>query len=384
MLTRRLAGRLASGRTGVLLLGPRQTGKSTLMRGLAPDVSINLADEGTFLRFAANPAELPGRLAARTERGSLTVFVDEVQRLPSLLNTIQALIDEHPGRHRFLLTGSSARKLRRGNANLLPGRIHSYQLGGVVAGEMDYRLPSAEALRTGTLPGILTSTDAESREKTLTSYAATYVKEEIQAEALTRSLEGFSRFLSVVAETSGRFLDVSKLAAAAMVPRASVARWVEVLEDTLLVRRVGSFARSTTRRLVQHPKLFFFDVGVLNGLLENFEPSTDRIGWLFEHLVANQLLDSAASLDRPIRVSTFRTEHGAEVDFVVEWDRRIWAIECKASSSVRATDLGGLARFADYLGKRHEARVFYLGGVSRREGGVLVQPWQQGLREMGL
>src|SRR5450432_725623 len=384
MLTRRLAARLRGSKTSTLLLGPRQTGKSTLIRSLAPDLAFNLADEGVFLRFASNPDELRARLAARPGRTRTTVFIDEIQRLPSLLNTVQAVLDEDPVRYRFLLTGSSARKLRRGNANLLPGRVHAYQLGPIVAGEVDYRLVGKDVLSTGTLPGILTEDDSEHRRKTLSSYAATYLREEIQAEALSRSLEGFSRFLAVVAEVSGRFLDVAKLAAAAMVPRASVARWVEVLEDTLLVRRVGSFAKSTTRRLVQHPKLYFFDGGVLNGLLGNFEVSADRIGFLFEHLVANQILDAAASLDRPVRVSTFRTEHGAEVDFIVEWDKRVWAIECKAGVRVRGAELGGLARFANYYGKRHEARVWYLGAEARVEGGVKVLPWQEGLKEMGL
>jgi predicted AAA+ superfamily ATPase len=384
MLTRRIAARLRRGKASVLLLGPRQTGKSTLMRSLAPDLTFNLADEEVFLRFASNPGELRARLGARPGRARTTVFLDEVQRLPSVLNTVQAVLDEEPARYRFLLTGSSARKLRRGNANLLPGRVHAYQLGPIAAAEMAYRLPAREVLSTGTLPGVLTENDPEHRRKTLSSYAATYLREEIQAESLSRSLEGFSRFLTVVAEASGRFLDVAKLAAAAMVPRASVARWVEVLEDTLLVRRVGSFAKSTTRRLVQHPKLYFFDGGVLNGLLGNFEVSADRLGFLFEHLVANQILDSAASLDLPVRLSTFRTEHGAEVDFIVEWDRRVWAIECKSGARVRGTDLGGLARFADYFGKRHEARVWTLGPEARAEAGVLVLPWQEGLREMGL
>ncbi len=385
MLTRRLTGHLRGSRTSTLLLGPRQTGKSTLMRSLGPELAFNLADEQTFLLFAANPGELRARLGAHLKKSTaVTVFIDEVQRLPSLLNTVQAIIDEDPKRYRFLLTGSSARKLRRGNANLLPGRVHAYQLGPIVAGEIDYQLATKDVLSTGTLPGILTDDDRENRRKTLSSYAATYLREEIQSEALSRSLEGFSRFLTTIAEISGRFLDVAKLAATAMVPRASVARWVEVLEDTLLVRRVGAFAKSATRRLVQHPKLYFFDGGVLNGLLGNFDVSADRIGFLFEHLVANQIFDAAASLDRPVRVSTFRTEHGAEVDFIVEWDKGVWAIECKAGNRVRGQELGGLARFADYFGKRHESRVWYLGTEPRLEGGVKVLPWQEGLREMGL
>ena len=383
MLTRALAATLRDDDRSLLLLGPRQVGKSTLVATLKPDLTLNLARESTFLELASNPSALEERLSARAEK-HLTVFIDEVQRLPSLLNTIQALIDESPDRYRFLLTGSSARKLRRGNANLLPGRIHAYSLGAVVAREMGYRLPVRQALSTGTLPGVLTHPREETRRKTLSSYASTYVREEIQAEALTRSIEGFSRFLNTAAEWSGSHIDISKIAVSAQAPRSSVIRWLEVLEETLIARRIEAFAKSTTRRLVQHPKLHFFDVGVLNALLSSFEVSADRVGFLFEHLVSQQLFDSAAASDRPIRVSTFRTEHGAEVDFIVEYDRATWAIELKASPNVGATDLTGLRRFADYLGKPHKARVWYLGKERRRVAGIDVLPWQEGLREMGL
>jgi len=381
---RTLGPLLARSKKSVLLLGPRQTGKSTLMASLAPHLSINLAHEATYLEFARNPRELEERLAATPRpRGLRSIFIDEIQRLPSLLNTIQALLDAPDGRLRFLLTGSSARKLRRGQANLLPGRIHTYALGPLTSGELGHRLDVRDALATGTLPGILADPDVESRRKTLRAYAATYLREEIQAESLTRNLEGFARFLGIAAEWSGHHLDLSKLAAAAQVPRQSTVRFFEILEDTLIVRRAEPFARSPTRRLVQHPKFFFFDVGVRNGLLGNFTTSADRIGSLFEHLVFSQLAASAAAYDRDVRLSSYRTEHGGEVDVVVELDRRTWAIELKASRTVGATDLRGLASFRQFYVRPHESRVWYLGDVTRVVDGVTVQPWQEGLREMG-
>lgn len=382
MLTRTLTQLLGEEEASVLLLGPRQTGKSTLMAGLKPDWTINLAREATFLEFARNPLALEEGLAGRRER--TVVFIDEVQRLPTLLNTAQALLDERRGSLQFLLTGSSARKLKRGQANLLPGRVHTYALGALTARELRYALPTRQALSTGTLPGVLTHPRESTRQKALRSYASTYLREEIQAEALAHSIEGFARFIDAAAQWSGSFLDVSKLSTVAQVPRNSVTRWVEVLEDTLLVRRLGSFAKSASRRLVQHPKLFFFDVGVLNGLLGNFEVSPDRRGLLFEHLICQQIFDSAAALDRPIEVSTFRTEHGAEVDFVVTLNKETWAIELKASTSATSGDLRGLRRFGDYLGKKHQARLWYLGQQRRKVAGVDVLPWQDGLRELGL
>jgi len=385
MISRRIASVLQGSRTSVLLLGPRQAGKSTLIASLRPDVTINLAHEPTYLDFARNPRELEQRLGALPSAPQrCTVFVDEVQRLPGILNTIQATLDENRRRYKFYLTGSSARKLRRGNANLLPGRIHAYTLGPVVVSELDGRMKTSEALRTGTLPGILTDPDSRSREKTLRTYAATYLREEVQAESLSRNMEGFARFLTIAAEWAGHHLDLAKLAGAAQIARQSAVRYFEILEDTLIVRRASAFARSPRRRLVQHPKFYFFDVGVLNGLLGNFEASGDRIGALFEHLIHSQVVYGAAAADREVQISSYRTEHGAEVDLIVEMGREVWAVELKASRNVGTTDLRGLRSFAEYHGRRHRPIVLYLGETRRRIESVDVLPWQEGLREMGL
>ena len=384
MIKRSLGPVLATAKRSFLLLGPRQTGKSTLVSSLKPDLTINLAHEATYLEFARNPRELEERLGARPLAQRQTVFVDEVQRLPSLLNTVQALLDASPSRYRFFLTGSSARKLRRGRANLLPGRIFTYQLGPIVSCEMDYKLDTTQALSHGTLPGILVEPDRYVKEKTLSSYAATYLKEEVQAEALTRNLEGFARFLSVCAEYAGRFLDLAKLAADAQIARQSAVRYFEVLEDCLIVQRLAPFAKSARRRLVQHPRYYFFDPGVLNGLLGNFKASPDRIGNLFEHLIFTQIAHSALALDKQINLSSYRTEHGAEVDFIVTSNGETLAIESKASRNVGRSDLRGLDSFAEYYGKPHRSMVFYLGAERRKMGRVEVLPWQEGLREIGL
>jgi predicted AAA+ superfamily ATPase len=199
MLVRLLASKLGETSKSVLLLGPRQTGKSTLLLDLRPDVVINLADESEFLSFAANPGELAQRMAAKQVE---TVLIDEVQRLPSLLNTVQALVDraKHEGRTlRFFLSGSSARKLRRGQANLLPGRVLTYRLGPLSSVEIGPGFDPRRAMELGTLPEPYLESDRATAEKLLASYAGTYLKEEIQAEALSRNLEGFSRFLHVAA-----------------------------------------------------------------------------------------------------------------------------------------------------------------------------------------
>lgn len=385
MIPRAISQVLRDSKKSFLLLGPRQTGKSTLVSSLNPDLTINLAHEPTYLEFARNPRELEERLNALPATGKQqNIFIDEVQRLPSLLNTIQSLLDSAPRRYRFHLTGSSARKLRRGQANLLPGRIFTYQLGPIVSREVGYQLDTKEALGHGTLPGIMLEPDEKTKEKTLSSYAATYLKEEVQAEALTRNLEGFARFLSLCTEYAGQFLDLSKLAAGSQIARQTAVRYFEVLEDCLIIHRLLPFAKSARRRLVQHPRFYFFDPGVLNGLLGNFRLSADRTGNLFEHLICSQILSSAAALDRTIKLYAYRTEHGAEVDFILNMTQETIAIETKASRNIGRSDLRGFASFADYYGKPHRAIVLYLGTERRKIDAVDIFPWQEGLRAIGL
>lgn len=363
-----------------MLLGPRQTGKSTHISNLNPDLTINLADESTYLNFASNPRAIRQILSPKVK----TVFLDEVQRLASILNTVQALLDEKKGQLRFFLTGSSARKLRRGQANLLPGRIHSYFLGPLCACELHYKVNTTLALEVGTLPGIYLDDSVEDRQKMLTTYATTYLKEEVQAEGLTRNLEGFARFLKFCAASSGRFLDFAKLAVEAQVPRQSAVRYFEILEDTLVVSRCESFARSEIKRLVRHPKYYFFDNGVLNGILNNFRASQERMGLLFEHLIYVQIQNSAKAADQEIRVSTFRTEHGAEVDFIVEFGDKIFAIEAKASRNIGPSDFRGLHIFGEFLKKPCKKWIIYLGDQRRRIQDVEILPWQDALKEMRL
>jgi predicted AAA+ superfamily ATPase len=331
------------------------------------------------LSHASDPALLEQRLAAARPK---TVFVDEVQRLPRLLNTIQSVLDERAKPPRFFLTGSSARKLRRGRANLLPGRIHTYRLGPLTVDEIGPTFDDRRALSTGTLPGIYVEDDARERKKTLRSYASTYVREEIQAEALTRNVEGFARFLRAAAVGSGQFVDQTRLAREAAVSRATVQRYYEILEDTLLAHRLDAFAKSERRRLVQHPKYYLFDVGVYNALIGNFEVSGDRIGTLFEHLLVAQILSTAQAFDVDVRLATYRTEHGAEVDFILELGRETWAIEAKASRNVGRADTTGLASFAELFGRPHRRVITYLGQHRRALGDVDVWPYRDLLAEL--
>ncbi len=308
--------------------------------------------------------------------------MDEIQRIPSMLNTIQYLMDQDKSK-RFFLTGSSARKFKRGSANLLPGRVLSLELGPLSLLELKKDFSVQKALTLGLLPGIYTESDEKIGAKLLQSYAATYIKEEIQSEALTKNLEGFSRFFSVVTSRSGDLLDFSKIASESSIERMSARRYYDILIDTLIAVEVPPFAKSRKKRMIQHPKFYFFDVGVLNGCLKNFSPSADRVGILFEHLVLQLILSAAKAKDEKIKVSTFCTEAGSEVDFIIENEQGLTAVEVKASKKVASHDLRGLKSFENFHSKKFRQLVIYLGDTSLKMDQVEVLPLQQALESMG-
>ncbi len=373
---RLIADKLKKSAKSILLLGPRQTGKSTLIRSINPDLSINLSREKTFLEFSSQPDLLEKILKIDKPK---TVFIDEVQRIPSLLNTVQAILDDRPKGIQFYLTGSSARKLKRGQANLLPGRIVSYSLGPLAFQECRSDLTLGHALAFGSMPGILSEKDIKTKKEVLRSYAGTYLKEEIQAEALTKNIEGFSRFLMVAASKSGEFLDFSKLGSQASISQKASSRFFEILEDTLIVSRLNSFSRSETRRLVQHPKFYFFDLGVLNGLLQNFTLSNDRKGFLFEHFIVNQILTLNKVHGDHCRISTYRTEGGSEVDIIIENESELLSVEIKSSENIHGDDFLGLKRFAQFYKNRHRSILIYAGARSYKEDRIEVLSWARGL-----
>jgi predicted AAA+ superfamily ATPase len=381
MLSRLLASLVGKASKSVLLLGPRQTGKSTLLGNLNPDWTINLADEGTFFRYSQDPGLLGEELDAQTP--SSLILIDEIQRLPNLLNTVQASIDRKKSKHRFLLSGSSARKLKRGQANLLPGRLFGYELGGLCGAELAYAADLNQALRFGLLPEPYLGKNPAENQKLLETYSAVYLSEEIKEEALARDIQGFSRFLRAIAERAGTAIDFSKLSRQAGVSRATCTRFVEILEDTLVAHRVHSFQGADGADTVKHPKLYFFDVGVLNGLLRNFSVGAARRGPLFEALIYSQLRNSLLARDLPAEIFFFRTRNGVEVDFIVELRGEIWAIEVKAGA-VDDHDLRGLVAFKDYYPK--VKGLIAVGEVdrARRKNGVLICNWMTMLKEMGL
>lgn len=388
----------------MLLLGPRQVGKTTLIReSLAPSDSwtLDLSDFAEFQRFLKDHdlfnRQAQARLGEASPDKPVRVFIDEVQRLPRLLDGCQWLYDRHPDRFRFVLTGSSARKLRRAGANLLPGRIVVKHLHPLVWEEMgigspdpvvspfaDTRRPGSspapecsEFLLRGTMPGILAAPD-ESRDDLLQSYALTYLKEEIQAEALVRSLDGFSRFLELAAVESGNATNYQNLAQEAGVRLNTVKNYYSILVDTLVAIPLEPYLRNARKRLIAAPRLYFFDTGVRNAAAGlPLDPSMLKVegGRLFEHFVILELFRRFSYLRPEWRLYYWRTAAGAEVDLVVDTKKGLVPVEIKYAASTRNLHLRGLSAFMDDYGCSKGYVVGNFKAAEKLDRRVTALPW---------
>jgi uncharacterized protein len=380
----RLMGRrLATGRKSVLLLGPRQVGKSTLLETLRPDWRLNLALPSTFRDYVSRPERLEEELhsAAPSVR---TILLDEVQRVPALLDAVQVFVDEKPGRFRFLLSGSSARKLRRGQANLLPGRVQVHHLSPLLAVELGAAFSVDRALAHGTMPGIYAEPDSDARATDLRSYVDSYLREEIQAEALVRDVGGYARMLEMIGASSGLILNLRKLCSDAGVKYETARRYLGVLEDTLVTFSVPAWSGSDRHSLVGHAKIFLFDLGVRNALLRRplDRPSDDEKGLLLEHLVAYEIHNRLGIIWPDARLFHFRTRHGAEVDFVVDVAREQWGIEVKSSRNPRREWASAFDSLANHTPRLKRKIVVFLGPRRLNWGDVEVLPLGQFLDEL--
>jgi predicted AAA+ superfamily ATPase len=379
VLDRTIRGRIASSKKSVLLLGARQVGKSTLTRSLSPDLVLNLADESLYLSYAKDPGRLRREVEA-LKRPSLIVL-DEVQRVPSLLNTVQAILDDR-AKHRFILTGSSARKLKRGGANLLPGRIIIEHMDPLTIWEIGDTFDLDRALAVGTLPGIYL--DREFGSDVLESYATAYLREEVQSEAIVRDVGTYARFLDAAALASGDWINYSKLSSDTEIPKETIRRYYQILEDTLIAFRIGSFGgQHPSRRVSQRERVLLFDVGVRNALLgiRHPLPSTEK-GRVFEHWLVLQCIYFARARHLPWRFSAYRTEAGAEVDLVIDLGKRILALECKLGRNISRSQLGGLRSFASMAKKPIQPVVVFHGErVEQLTEDIQAIPWRKFLLE---
>lgn len=331
-------------RGSFFLLGPRGTGKTTWLRSVLPRaLVVDLLKPEEYRRLSARPERL--REAVRATAPTSDIVVDEVQRVPELLNVVHDLM-ESGHRHRFVLTGSSARKLRRGGVNLLAGRAILRSMHPFMAGEMGAAFDLASNLRFGTVPTVVSSEDSRSA---LAAYAALYVEQEVRAEGLARDVGSFSRFLEAAAFSHAATLNVSELARECETSRSTVAGYLELLEDLLLSFRLPVFTRRAKRRLVAHPRFFYFDCGVYRSLRPAgpLDRPAELAGPALEGLVAQHLRAWLAYSGDQAGLYYWRTRGGAEVDFVLYGATGLWAFDVMNADRIRPADLRGLNSFGD-------------------------------------
>ncbi len=346
---------LAAPAGSFFLFGPRGAGKSTWARSALPRAHrIDLLDEALFQSYLADAGRFAGELRALAP-GS-TVFVDEVQRLPALLNEVHRYIEER--RLRFVLCGSSARELKTAGTNLLAGRAVRRHLHPFLPEELGQDFDLDAALQFGTLPVIWAASD---RRDALAAYAQLYLKEEVQAEALVRNLPGFARFLPVAGLCHGQVINVAGISRDAEAARTTVAAYVEILEDTLLAFRLPAFEAKLRVRERRHPKLYWADPGLPRAMKREWgPPGAEERGHLFEGWVAGLLRayrDYRGLFDdwgywAPGKGS------GVEVDFVLRRGRDLAAVEVRSGQKVFEADLRGLRAIADLPRVRRRILVF--------------------------
>lgn len=360
------------------LFGPRGTGKSVWMTRVFPDaVRVDLLAPETFRVLSSRPERLQELIGGKPVRGA--VLIDEIQKLPTLLDLVHKLIEERRG-HQFILTGSSSRKLKRSGVDLLAGRALNLSLHPFMAAELADRFDFDRALEHGLLPLVY---QAEEPSAVLEAYVSLYLKEEVQAEALTRNIGDFARFLEVISFSQACSLNITNVADECQVDRKRVESYIVILEDLLLAARVPVFTRRARRQTAAHPKFYFFDCGVFRALRPKgpFDRAEEVGGAALEGVVMQHVRAWNAYRGTPNEIYYWRTRSGVEVDIVVYGVDGLWAIEVKNSNQVHPADLRGLCTFKqDY--PEAQCLLLYRGGERLKKDDVLCVPCDQFLRQL--
>ena len=375
-------------RQSFFLFGARGTGKTTWMRdAFDPDASLylDLLDPEVEDLYRRTPGRLEQQVSALPDSVEW-VLIDEVQRAPRLLDAAHRLI-ESTGK-RFVLTGSSARKLRRGASNLLAGRAFVYSLYPLTVPELQDAFDLDGALRWGTLPRMFSLDADEDRRAYLRAYALTYLREEIAAEQIVRRLDPFRRFLEVAAQSNGAIVNYTNIARDVGADPKTVITYFSILEDTLVGFLLPAFHRSIRKQQRSNPKFYFFDTGVKRALDRTLElplnAGTYEYGKAFEHFMTTQIVHLSQYRYPDWRVSYLRTGAGVEIDLVIERPGLPTAlIEIKSSERVDERDVRHLTRFT---GDFSEPLALCISRDPTRMqiDGVLCVHWREAFDELGL
>ena len=327
------------------LFGPRGTGKSTWLKNLVhPVLCVDLLDRETFRLYVARPERLLNLVEAQT--APAYVVLDEVQKIPELLDTVHQLMEKCP-QHKFVLTGSSARKLKRAGVDLLAGRAAHTSMHPFMAAELGAEFDLDTALKTGLVPVVSMAAD---RYAARNAYVGLYIDQEVKTEAMVRDIGGFSRFLEAISFSHAGILNISSVARECQVKRNTVQGYIEVLEDLLLAFRLPVFSRRAKRHLVQHDKFYFFDAGIFRSVRPSgpLDAPEEMVGAALEGLVAQHLRAWIAYGRRfDTKLYYWRTKSGVEVDFVIYGEDTLVAVEVKNSRNVHRGDVRALRTFVE-------------------------------------
>jgi uncharacterized protein len=364
--------------TSFFLFGPRGTGKSTFVKTLLTEdaLYIDFLDPETFRTFSAWPESIIKTINAVNPR---VVIIDEVQKVPSILDVVHKVIEERE--IRFILTGSGPRKLKRSGADMLGGRAAYVKMHPFTAEELGKDFSLDKALLTGLIPVVERSDDPSS---TLSAYVDIYLREEIQAEGLVRNLGSFTRFLEIISFSHGSVLNISNIASECQISRNIVSGYLDVLEDLLIAYRLPVFARRAKRKTAVHPKIYLFDNGLYRRLRYRgpLDIESEIAGPAVEGLVGQHL---RAFSDNSLPGTTlyyWRSRAGNEVDFVIYGGNTFTAVEVKHTKVTKPLDFSGLTSFGDDY---PEAKLIllYLGSLVYEHKKILVLPLETFLRNPG-
>ncbi len=368
------------------LFGPRNTGKSTLIHHAFSAEHTFFFDLLVFqdqLRFSRNPDELYDVVMALPKQVKYVV-IDEIQKVPALLDVVQRLMKES-GRY-FILTGSSARKLKQGGANLLGGRAFVYHLYPYSFLELKNQFNLMHALHWGMLPELVGIEDVKDKENFLYAYAHTYLKEEIWEEQFVKDLSPFQHFLEVAAQCNGKIINFQNIARDVGIDNKTVQRYYAILEDTLIGYFLPSFQTSFRKRLSTKPKFYFFDTGItrcLNRMISApLIESTTAYGEAFEHFVILEILKLGHYYYRDYRFSYIRTIDDVEVDLVIERPRLpLLCIEIKSSNHINRHDILSFIRITKDI-PNCEAICLSRDIYAKQYDHVTVMPWDLGIKQI--
>lgn len=366
------------------LFGPRGAGKTTLLKNLPwfnNALYINLLRSREEQQFVRDPDSLEAIVNALPSQ-TTHVIIDEIQKVPKMLDIVHNLIEST--NKKFVLTGSSARKLKHGGANLLAGRAFVYDLHPFTYLEIDSNYTLNNYLRWGLLPKIFEYNTDDKKERFLEAYANTYLKEEIWVEQFIRELDPFRHFLEVAAQANGKIVNFSNIARDVGVGVHLVQKYFSILEDTLLGFFLNSFQHSFRKRLSKSPKFYFFDTGVVRTLAGRITvpilESTSSYGEAFEHFVIIQCKNIASYFHRDYKFSYLKTKDDAEIDLVVERPGKdILFIEIKSSHDVQYQHLTNLKQLSRDFGQC-EMVCFSRDTFAKKLDGVMVYPWAEGIK----